>query len=96
SKLPNQTSLEDDHSPAISSPLNREVKATLQKVQNLISDETQSAVSREKRTKKDSLKKRESKSTVGGDGGSRPALTNRPVYPALRACASPRRLRRSA
>ncbi|KAK4226168.1 hypothetical protein QBC38DRAFT_235618 [Podospora fimiseda] len=56
--------LEEDHSPAISSPLNPDVasKSTTQKVQFQTPEETvTNTMTREKRTKKDSLKKRESK-----------------------------------
>lgn len=59
SSIPQKRALEDDHSPAVSSPLNPEVKP---KVQIQVPDDNQ-AMSREKRTKKDSLKKRESKGT---------------------------------
>ncbi|KAK3293967.1 uncharacterized protein B0H64DRAFT_177079 [Chaetomium fimeti] len=57
SSLPQKRSLEDDHSPAVSSPLNPEPKA--QKAQVQIDDSQ--VMAREKRTKKESLKKRESK-----------------------------------
>jgi len=57
STLPQKRALEDDHSPAVSSPLNPEPKA--QKVQVQVDENQVNA--REKRTKKDSLKKRESK-----------------------------------
>lgn len=57
SSLPQKRSLEDDHSPAVSSPLNPEPKT--QKVQVQIDDSQ--VMAREKRTKKESLKKRESK-----------------------------------
>ncbi|KAK3307560.1 uncharacterized protein B0T15DRAFT_182357 [Chaetomium strumarium] len=56
--VPQKRALEDDHLPAVSSPLNREAKAA--KVQVQIPDDSQ-AMARERRTKKDSLKKRESK-----------------------------------
>ncbi|KAK3353508.1 hypothetical protein B0T25DRAFT_213464 [Lasiosphaeria hispida] len=58
--VPQKRSLEDDHSPAVSSPLNPEVKPA-QKVQVQVPEEGQAAMSREKRAKKDSLKKREAK-----------------------------------
>lgn len=64
--IPQKRALEDDHSPAVSSPLSTEVKA--QKVQVQFPDDGQ-ATAREKRTKKDSLKKRESKG--GGPDSSR-------------------------
>ncbi|GAB1316705.1 transcription factor, contains a PHD finger motif [Madurella fahalii] len=64
--IPQKRALEDDHSPAVSSPLSTEVKA--QKVQVQFPDDGQ-AMAREKRTKKDSLKKRESKG--GGPDSSR-------------------------
>jgi len=56
SSIPQKRILEEDHSPAVSSPLNPEPK----KVQVQIQDDNQ-VMAREKRTKKDSLKKRESK-----------------------------------
>ncbi|KAL2148529.1 hypothetical protein VTH82DRAFT_2083 [Thermothelomyces myriococcoides] len=59
STLPQKRSLEDDHSPAVSSPLNPEPKP--QKVQ--VQAEESQATGREKRAKKDSLKKREAKGT---------------------------------
>jgi COMPASS component BRE2 len=65
SSLPQKRALEDDHSPAISSPLNPEVKS---KVQVQFPTDDSQAMAREKRTKKDSLKKRESK---GGPESSR-------------------------
>ncbi|KAK4163252.1 hypothetical protein QBC43DRAFT_239787 [Cladorrhinum sp. PSN259] len=62
--------LEEDHSPAVSSPLNPDVasKATTQKVQFQAPEDTtgNQTMAREKRTKKDSLKKRESKGATGG------------------------------
>jgi COMPASS component BRE2 len=63
SSLPQKRALEDDHSPAVSSPLNAEVKFA--KLPTAVStpqlpDETPT-MAREKRTKKESLKKRESK-----------------------------------
>jgi COMPASS component BRE2 len=62
--IPQKRVLEDDHSPAVSSPLNPEVKST-SRVQIQMPEEGQGPVAREKRTKKDSLKKRESKGTAG-------------------------------
>ncbi|KAK3688072.1 hypothetical protein B0T22DRAFT_425482 [Podospora appendiculata] len=71
SSLPQKRVLEDDHSPAVSSPLNPEVKPA-QKVQVQAPEETQAAMFREKRTKKDSLKKREAKgAAAGGPDSSR-------------------------
>jgi len=66
--IPQKRALEDDHSPAVSSPLNPDVKSsTAQKVQIQTPEESQAAMSsREKRTKKDSLKKREAKGAAGG------------------------------
>ena len=59
--LPQKRVLDDDHSPAVSSPLNPDVKP-MQRVQvQAPNEEGQVAISREKRAKKDSLKKRESK-----------------------------------
>lgn len=58
SSIPQKRALEDVHSPAVSSPLNPEPKP--QKLQVQIQDDTQ-VMGREKRTKKESLKKRESK-----------------------------------
>ncbi|KAL2024578.1 hypothetical protein VTK56DRAFT_7621 [Thermocarpiscus australiensis] len=63
--IPQKRALEDDHSPAVSSPLNPEVKPQRMHVQIRPPDDGQ-AMSREKRTKKDSLKKREAKG-VGPD-----------------------------
>ncbi|KAK4125495.1 hypothetical protein N657DRAFT_549773, partial [Parathielavia appendiculata] len=65
SSIPQKRALEDDHVPAVSSPLNPEPKA--QKVQVQIQEDSQ-VMAREKRTKKDSLKKRESK---GGTDSAR-------------------------
>ncbi|KAK4142398.1 uncharacterized protein C8A04DRAFT_38344 [Dichotomopilus funicola] len=64
--LPQKRALEDDHSPAVSSPLNPEPKS--QKFQVQIED-TQ-AMPREKRTKKETLKKRESKGAGAGGADS--------------------------
>jgi COMPASS component BRE2 len=58
SSIPQKRALEDDHSPAVSSPLNPEPKP--QKPQVQIQDDSQ-VMAREKRTKKESLKKREAK-----------------------------------
>lgn len=71
--LPQKRALEDDHVPAVPSPLNPDAK-TLQKPQVQIQtpEETLAAMSREKRAKKDSLKKREAKGTAaGGQDSSR-------------------------
>lgn len=71
--LPQKRALEDDHTPAVSSPLNPDAK-TIQKSQVQIQtpDESQAAMSREKRAKKDSLKKREAKGVAaGGQDSSR-------------------------
>jgi COMPASS component BRE2 len=65
SSIPQKRALEDDHTPAVSSPLNPEPKP--QRVQVQIQDDSQ-VMAREKRTKKDSLKKRESK---GGTDSAR-------------------------
>lgn len=56
--IPQKRALEDDYSPAVPSPLNPDVRAHRTQVQ--FPDDTQ-AMAREKRTKKDSLKKREAK-----------------------------------
>ncbi|KAL2158600.1 hypothetical protein VTH06DRAFT_4082 [Thermothelomyces fergusii] len=63
SSLPQKRSLEDDHSPAVPSPLNPEPKAPKAHVQT----EESQATGREKRAKKDSLKKRESKGAAASD-----------------------------
>jgi COMPASS component BRE2 len=68
SSLPQKRAIEDDHSPAVSSPLNPEVKPT--KVQVQVPEEAP-GMSREKRAKKESLKKRESKGAVGWADGPR-------------------------
>lgn len=73
SSLPQKRTLEDDHIPAVSSPLNPEPRA--QKVQ--IQDDGQ-AMAREKRTKKESLKKRESK---GGPDSARATPDPKPREP---------------
>ena len=64
SSIPQKRAIEDDHAPAVSSPLNPDVKA-ISKVQVQAPDDTP-GMSREKRTKKDSLKKRESKGAAAG------------------------------
>lgn len=67
--LPQKRVIEDDHAPAVSSPLNPDVKAP-SRVQIQMPDETLTA-GREKRAKKESLKKRESNVGVGkGPAGS--------------------------
>jgi COMPASS component BRE2 len=63
--IPQKRTLEDDYGPAVPSPLNPEVKP-VQRVQLQAPDEGQTAMAREKRTKKDSLKKRESKGAAPG------------------------------
>lgn len=65
SAVPQKRALEDDHSPAVPSPLNPDGRAKVQ-VQAPADDSSQ-AVAREKRTKKDSLKKREAKGAGGPD-----------------------------
>ncbi|KAB5535322.1 hypothetical protein GE09DRAFT_1006964 [Coniochaeta sp. 2T2.1] len=67
--LPQKRVLEDDHSPAVSSPLNPDIKPQ-SKVQIQPPDESQ-IMGREKRTKKESLKKRESKVPASGVASSR-------------------------
>ncbi|SPQ25156.1 b850488e-4392-46c5-a07e-793179103345 [Thermothielavioides terrestris] len=74
--LPQKRALGEDHSPAVSSPLNPESKA--QRVQVQIQDDGQ-AMGREKRTKKDSLKKRESK---GATDSARATPDPKPKEPA--------------
>jgi COMPASS component BRE2 len=66
--LPQKRTLDDDHVPAVSSPLNPDFTSRKPQV-----PEESSIVPREKRTKKESLKKRESKaaSTPGGPDSSR-------------------------
>ncbi|KAK1756002.1 hypothetical protein QBC47DRAFT_201660 [Echria macrotheca] len=63
--IPQKRTFEDDYGPAVPSPLNPEVKP-VQRVQVQAPDEGQTAMAREKRTKKDSLKKRESKGAAPG------------------------------
>ncbi|KAK3390311.1 hypothetical protein B0H63DRAFT_110862 [Podospora didyma] len=70
SAVPQKRVLEDDHIPAVSSPLNPDVKP-VQKFQSPAFDDIQAAMSREKRTKKDSLKKREAKGGAAGPDSSR-------------------------
>ncbi|KAK4448090.1 Set1 complex component ash2 [Podospora aff. communis PSN243] len=72
--IPQKRALEDDHSPAVSSPLNPEVKST-SRVQIQMPEEEKGPVAREKRTKKDSLKKRESKGTAGSVADNNPRAT---------------------
>ncbi|KAJ9136498.1 Set1 complex component ash2 [Pleurostoma richardsiae] len=63
SSLPQKRVLEDDHVPAVSSPLNPDFKSAKSQ-----SQDENPAMAREKRTKKESLKKRESKGApTGGD-----------------------------
>ncbi|KAI1079537.1 hypothetical protein F5B20DRAFT_167881 [Whalleya microplaca] len=66
SSLPQKRALEDDHAPPVSSPLNPNPDVKLSKTQ---SHDDISAMAREKpsRTKKESLKKRESKAGHGAD-----------------------------
>lgn len=69
SSLPQKRALEDDHVPAVSSPLNPNPEPKLAKTQSY---DDIPALSREKRTKKESLKKRESKGvTIAEPGSSR-------------------------
>ncbi|KAK4683278.1 transcription factor, contains a PHD finger motif [Podospora pseudoanserina] len=66
SSIPQKRALPDDtHSPAVPSPLNPDGKS--QKVQIQPPAEEGTTMGREKRTKKESLKKRESKGATGGD-----------------------------
>jgi len=71
--LPLKRTLDDDHVPAVSSPLNPDVKPSQKsQVQIQAPEDNQIAMSREKRAKKDSLKKREAKGTApGGQDSSR-------------------------
>ncbi|KAH6659638.1 Set1 complex component ash2 [Truncatella angustata] len=67
--LPQKRALEDDHVPAVSSPLNPNPEPKLAKTQ---SHDDIPAMAREKRAKKESLKKRESKGvTIAEPGSSR-------------------------
>lgn len=69
SSLPQKRALDDDHVPAVSSPLNPKPEPKLNKTQ---SHDDIPAMSREKRTKKETLKKRESKGvTIVEPGSSR-------------------------
>lgn len=70
--VPQKRTLEDDHSPAVPSPLNPDNKAP-PRVQIQAPEDTQQAavLNREKRTKKDSFKKREAKAAAGGSDSSR-------------------------
>lgn len=61
--LPQKRALDDDHIPAVSSPLNPDFSARRSQV-----PEDPPVMAREKRTKKETLKKRESKG-VGAPGG---------------------------
>jgi COMPASS component BRE2 len=76
--IPQKRAAEDDHSPAVSSPLNPEVKPSVKP--QVQPPEDNQVNGREKRTKKESLKKRESKGVVGGVDTSRatpdPAVPN--------------------
>ncbi|KAK0701865.1 hypothetical protein B0T26DRAFT_735024, partial [Lasiosphaeria miniovina] len=76
SAIPQKRILEDDHTPAVPSPLNPEVKP-VPKVQVQAPDD--GSAMREKRTKKDSLKKREAKGGAGGLDSSR--VTPDPKHP---------------
>ncbi|KAI0394744.1 hypothetical protein F5Y17DRAFT_240457 [Xylariaceae sp. FL0594] len=68
SAIPQKRVLEDDHAPSVSSPLNPNPEPKLAKIQS----HDDLAVARDKptRTKKDSLKKRESKAGAGAGGES--------------------------
>ncbi len=62
--IPQKRNLEDEHVPAVPSPLNPDVSATRSKTGR------ERAPAREQREKKESLKKRESKGpSAGGDNG---------------------------
>jgi len=63
--IPQKRAVDDDHNPLVSSLLNPDTKP-VQRVQLQAPDEAQTTVSREKRAKKDSLKKRESKGAAPG------------------------------
>jgi COMPASS component BRE2 len=67
SSLPQKRALEDDHVPAVSSPLNPNPDPKPAKTQ---SQDEVPTMSREKRTKKESLKKRESKGVTIAESGS--------------------------
>lgn len=79
--VPQKRALDDDHSPAVPSPLNPENKAA-PKVQIQAPEETQQAavLNREKRTKKDSFKKREAKAAAGGSDSSRATPDPKPKH----------------
>ncbi|TLD27113.1 hypothetical protein PspLS_04655 [Pyricularia sp. CBS 133598] len=80
SSLPQKRVLmEDDHAPAVRSPLNPDARSAPARAQSQARDEQQPSgvAAREKRTKKESLKKRESKGVVGGAGGSATAESSR-------------------
>lgn len=62
--LPQKRALEDDHAPSVSSPLNPNPDVKLTKNQ---SQDDIPSMGPGKRTKKESLKKRESKGVAGGD-----------------------------
>ncbi|KAK8090880.1 S.t1.c1 complex component ash2 [Apiospora phragmitis] len=62
--LPQKRALEDDHAPSVSSPLNPNPDVKLTKTQ---SQDDVPNMGPGKRTKKESLKKRESKGVAGGD-----------------------------
>lgn len=61
--LPQKRALEDDHVPAVSSPLNPDTSA-----RKSLAPEEPGVMAREKRTKKESLKKRESKAATNPAG----------------------------
>lgn len=61
--LPQKRALEDDHIPAVSSPLNPDTN-----VRKSTAPEETGVMAREKRTKKESLKKRESKAATNPAG----------------------------
>ncbi|KAM0321704.1 hypothetical protein ACHAQA_009943 [Verticillium albo-atrum] len=62
--IPQKRAIEEDHAPSVPSPLNPDVRSTPQATQ--LTDDMPSQA-RDKRAKKESLKKRESKVTFGGD-----------------------------
>lgn len=65
--LPQKRALDDDHSPAVSSPLNPDQNSRKSQV-----PEDTGIMGREKRTKKESLKKRESKAATTPAGVAEP------------------------
>lgn len=65
--LPQKRALDDDHSPAVSSPLNPDQNSRKSQV-----PEDTGIMGREKRTKKESLKKRESKAATTPGGAAEP------------------------